>query len=41
MTEGLRGIEKWCNTEGVSVNPQTTTMVACTNKKTYLIENIR
>ena len=34
-------MEKWCNTEGLSVNPQKTTMIAFTNKKTLVVDNIR
>ena len=41
MTEGLKCVERWCNTEGLSVNPQKTTMVAFTNKRTPVVENIR
>ena len=39
VTEGLRCVERGCNKEGLSVNPQKTTMVAFTNKKT-VVENI-
>ena len=48
MTEGLGFIERLCNTESLSVNPQNrksvnpqkTTMVVFTNKKTLIAENI-
>ena len=40
VTEGLRCVERGCNKEGLSVNPQKTTMVAFTNKRTLIVENI-
>ena len=41
MTEGLRCVKMWCNMESLSVNPQKIRMVAFTNKKTLVVENIR
>ena len=41
MTDEFKCVDRWCNTEGLSVNSQETTMIAFTNNRTLVVENIR
>ena len=41
ITDELNCVEKWCNTEGLTVNPQKITMILFAKKKTLIVKNRR